>query len=859
MITLASMDEIAQSLCDLALTAGSTLFAGAGVGGRAGLPSWRQFVLHCAEKTEPYDPDTAYLMKRRLESGSLLNALDLFGVCPLIPDGTKLEILAAPFSRKSYDPKSLRALVSLPFNSIVTTNYDRSLHDAFALARQYSAFSAELGDPSLKQAIYNWKEPYVARIHGRAEVPRTMVVDTRGYQRTELDSDYLDFLVHVLTRSRCAFIGYSFVDPAIYRVLQVVDSRVASGFPTEHLALVPASGAELRERLARYNIRVLLYDEAAGHELVWKAIRAALDQYRAGREKPASAYPTPMAAAHRFLAVSYARAVMAPRAAPLRSIIVEGIALGLLAEHDGLTRLELAERLRRVVPLTSAEAERAIQPVADRLIQEGVIREPERQLWLVQKAENRIVPDLHKLAEGVANRLKVRLGIEATGADLNLFAQVLERLVLARGWDLAAGLASAKRSDLFDLAVPLRRALEELAGSVNQSRKDAISDAIRNMLERPDAHEAAILTRLARLSFGVEIALERGKSTLVHALTLPERIYLDASVLLPAITPGHPYRATYVAAIRRLQDAATRVGLASRVFVLEPFLNEVVSHRANAIRLVEEAALEDPRRLARFVEFNRADYTNVYVGGYSSTVGRTSKPIRFQEYLSEVAPYATEEQAAEFIRGQGVETVSGKPQDPKERDYLESFTSELQRAYAADAKIWREAKPDVLIRHEGQQLARLMRELESGARSVFVTADSRLRRLATGERLAAVAPALFSHTGLLQLVDLLVGLDAEDESLARLLWAIEARDQRDTLRGYFIDVALRRYDAALALSIPKLVDGIVTETMDAASREGIEFAEFGAGTNVKRTFEFLDRFENRFYERMAEQIRSQEQ
>jgi hypothetical protein len=274
------------------------------------------------------------------------------------------------------------------------------------------------------------------------------------------------------------------------------------------------------------------------------------------------------------------------------------------------------------------------------------------------------------------------------------------------------------------------------------------------------------------------------------------------------------------------------------------------------VRLVEEGGLEDPQRLLRFVGFTRADYTNVYVGGYSSAVGRAQRPISFREYLQDVAPYSNEAEASEFIREQGIETVSGKASDPKERDYLDSFTSELQRAYATDAQTWRDDKPDVLIRHEAQQLARLMRELESGQRSVFVTADSRLRRLATGEKLAPIAPALFSHTGLLQLVDLLVGLDAEDESLSRLLWAIEARDERATLRGYFTDLALRRYDAAVAMSTPKLVEGIVKETIEAASREGVEFESFAAGADVKRTFEFLDRFEDRFYERMADEMRA---
>jgi hypothetical protein len=87
---------------------------------------------------------------------------------------------------------------------------------------------------------------------------------------------------------------------------------------------LPSSGQDLQERLARYNIKVLIYDESAQHETLWRGVRAALNRYRAESPKPTPAYPTPMASAHRFLAACYARAAMAPEAAPLRSIISEG-------------------------------------------------------------------------------------------------------------------------------------------------------------------------------------------------------------------------------------------------------------------------------------------------------------------------------------------------------------------------------------------------------------------------------------------------------------------------------------------------------------------------------------------------------
>ena len=517
----ASIELIARELTAVARSPASTLFAGAGTGKRAGLPDWHEYVSGLADAMETYDPDVAALMRKRVSARLYLNALELYQTCPLMPAGTRLQKLAEPFAPRAYNAKSLRALVALPFDRIVTTNFDRSLHDAFAMVRQRAPLSAELGDPSLRQAIYNWKDPYIARVHGRAEIPTTMVLDQTGYQRTEGDADYLEFLIHILTRTRCAFLGYSFVDPAIHRILAVTDVRVATAFAVEHLAILPASGVDLVARLARYNIRVLLYDDRNGHDALWHAIRQALNYYRDGGSKPAASFPEPFESAHRILAASYARAVMAPQAVPLRMIVLEGLTLGILADSDGLTRLEVAERLRRIVPMKSTEAEESVHPAVDRLVKDGVIDERDRQLHLVKPPGNKIEPDLRDLGLGVANRVRVRHGFELHEVEREAIEKVLAHLVLSRGWDLAATLASAKRSDLFELSQPLDAAFARFGNRIERAYHAAAKEAIRDLLARPNSREAEILARLARLSFGVEVALERGRSTQIHALTLP--------------------------------------------------------------------------------------------------------------------------------------------------------------------------------------------------------------------------------------------------------------------------------------------------------------------------------------------------
>jgi hypothetical protein len=144
MRTICDAQSLAATLAAILEADRCILFAGAGVAARAGLPVWGSYLEQLAEVVESYEAMLARLIRKRILEGSLLLAAHYYKTCTEIPVGEKLAKLSEPFQSGRYNPERLVPLVRLPFTSIVTTNYDRSLHDAYASAHKVAALPVEL-------------------------------------------------------------------------------------------------------------------------------------------------------------------------------------------------------------------------------------------------------------------------------------------------------------------------------------------------------------------------------------------------------------------------------------------------------------------------------------------------------------------------------------------------------------------------------------------------------------------------------------------------------------------------------------------------------------------------------------------
>ncbi|MBK7672633.1 MAG: SIR2 family protein [bacterium] len=696
------------------------------------------------------------------------------------------------------------------------------------------------------------REYFIARIHGSAEVPSSIVFDAQGYSRIGDDINYIDFLMDVFRRRSVLFVGFSFLDPAIEHVLKVYIDRHGPGFEMLHTAILPHNEPDLAARLRSANIEVIQYDPVDNHVALWRGIREAYGLASAehpGRVVAPAQLSVSTSATHRFLAFAYAQSTTRKDAAPVSIIAYEGVVASILATQGQcvVDVGDIVPEVAKALGFTLAEAGPLVGNVIDRLERRRVVERHESLVQWVGGDDNTLEIDLGYLVQAVVDRMRIRDGIVASDGDRTIASHVLEELLIARAWDMAAQLAGAGVSWPSDLDHQISASVATARVGLKEIHEAASIRAILNLLRVPDGEESTRLTSLARVAFGVQLLLASPRQTLLHTHALPQRIYLDSNIVLPLIASGHPLRPAYQDALMRLATAAQAAGTPLQVVVGNQFLNEVVSHRDIAVRMVADLDLEEPERLGRHIAYHGAINTNVFIGAYATFVGRQKDVVGFDEYLRKFAPYTSEEQLAKYLQKQGIGTVDLSPPEERQQIFIE-IRNALESAYENSGDAPRAGRARVLLIHEAQQLARLSEDVSMGLRSLFVTAHGRFRRVVRGDpRMRELNSQIMSHIGLVALAEVFAGGSTDSRALARLLWTVPAVDSEATLFEYFVDAGLRKYREGLSGDITRAASKAAEEARRQAESEKLQFVGDSV-EDIARTAQFLDRFEDRFYE-----------
>jgi SIR2-like protein len=838
-----------------AISTEPVLFAGAGVSARAGVLTWGPLLDRLKEWIRSRDPQTANLMAEYIHEQDFLTAADYFFLSKRVPDGERLKSLVEHLT--GYNQKELLPLVRLPFHGFVTTNFDRCLLDAYAAANGKAALDFRRGDESFKQV--QWcADPFVARIHGGTELAPSIVLTSKHFESLAEDSVYHDVLVHLFTRKHVLFLGCSFADPAVRAVFEHINKQYGPTPPGLHMALIPDDvNSEFIGRLNRMNVDAIRYDAADHHRAVWEAIdtfSAKLSTSIPASTKPEETAISPFAAAKHYLASCYARVRLSGRLHPLREAVVEGMVSSIIQSHapKGVAEGDVIAAVHRELGIHVDDAKELVGVAIDRLAEEKLCRRHKegggrKVAWSGEADDaNKLDLALDVLVKRAVDRAVVQEGLHPKRDLTESLRNLFREMVLQRGWDLGAAFASNRAPEEVNIGKLLHKACPFLS----LTEIELLQRVCNQMLATPTEAEAKILAELGRASFALELAIQCPRNTLFHSSVLPQKVYLDANVLMPALTYGHPYHEVYRETIERLRQATAQSAGHVQVIASYGFLNEIVSHRRLAIEQVEGWGENFREGIVKEALYYGTANMNVFVGAYAN-VAQTETDLEFSDFLSRYAPYSNERDLAQWVRQHGVIVQSDNQMRGSEYAFI---SHELQKAYANDLASGKGVR---LIEHDAVQISALYSDQQQNKRSLLVTDDKRLRGMVAKGKYKCLVEHMVSNVGLAQMIDLLVGNPGEARGLAKMLWTARSSTKTEEVRQYLVALALREYDEAMAMEMPAVVEQIAEEAVAEADRLGLRLDTDDA-KDRRRFLQFVGTFEDKFFRALRERIERRE-
>jgi hypothetical protein len=131
-------EKLSEVILEFSSQERSVLFTGAGVGKCVGFPLWSEYIEYLAQVCAAHGAEhEATLMKVWASQGSLIEAAGIYEMSKAIPIGERWRRFAEPFTMRPSDERlqPLTHIFTLPFQAVVTTNYDSSQHAAYSLVK----------------------------------------------------------------------------------------------------------------------------------------------------------------------------------------------------------------------------------------------------------------------------------------------------------------------------------------------------------------------------------------------------------------------------------------------------------------------------------------------------------------------------------------------------------------------------------------------------------------------------------------------------------------------------------------------------------------------------------------------------
>jgi hypothetical protein len=819
------------------------VIAGAGVSREAGLPLWPSALAEIADRLDQLGHKAkAAVMREDAADGRYLQAAEQLYLAKLTED-ERDAVLQGVFNKKSIPTARLTALAATPCLGFVSTNYDLSLMRACPPgATPLTTFGREPADLS---AVRTTKDRFFLRLHGRIEVPSTVVLAQRHYEALVHDAAYKE-LFHWVFNQDSIWFGFSFADPAFTRMLAVLAAASGHRVRRRSFALLSQNPEPLLARLLEEaGIKVLPYSSADQHAEGWSLVSHANSSapHVAAYDLAESALRSKLAYVLAHLRLHKDRVT---RTEVLAVVALDAIQRQ-LATKGSAPCDEIVDNL--IEDLVFPQDQRAVLLAAVRLLISdkrleeiaGQVRLPATPPPADQTGSKAGFGDsgtLSELATSVLARASMRYNVRVNDLTRTRAAitEVITRVLVADGLAIGHQLFRGHALDEDRVDTVVASAIRSL-GSRDRSLVVGFADAIQHLLTAPDVKDEQLLDEANAACLTLSLLFTDPAIIAVAESALNRTVFLDTSILLPWICDGHVAAPFYSQIIGGLANFLPRVA--------RGYLNEVVSHRKIALDLHSQHGLSDMTRLEEYARFARVEGMNAFLGGWSGLVA-SGRHETFKDYLARVAPYTDEVGAAKHLEGMGVQ-IFDLPRADVDMPTRERVESEITR-YLREQNRPREP---LVVRHDADMLAFLADRIEPADKAaLFITADRALLRAVSGfpSGLRDVLGSVWLPHQAASAVELAGRSRGHMRGFSRTLWNLRVNDAA-RLREFYIDRILLEYEPALAQDIQVVVDQIVDEV----TRSGRLVAgadDPSSGRTSLEGFRALDQFEPRFHQLM---------
>ncbi len=634
-------------------------FIGAGASVDAGAPTWPQLLDRVIEglpetnRTQIVGDPRFIAAKKASNFPNCFSRVQHFIGRRALETQVRVEIFRHP-----QPGELLKEIANWPFAGYVTTNYDRLVRKALQRIGQDGGW-AEVGNcDSEIRKISGDAERLIWHLHGsvdRSDEQCKLVLAEEDYDAFYLESSRVaNQLRSLLTQRRIVFIGFSFEDAELKRLLKIAALYCNPAQPAfAFLAGLDGPDGERKriDLLERHNVDVIPYEIVNDSH---KRLIGRLRVYGSFILKRDQKFGQPRRACPSYH-VETTSLLVYNKLAAAKALDIEGDTLGSLLKarvvsllrskgpqtFEALTN-DLAERIRilKGVPTDDIEGIAAfIQKQVKDLVARGLVENTdpirltengadlsENQAAAAQTLHQQFASSLEERARRMRGDDESSVRNIAKAAE-GFFAECIQRRALGVAMAVYAPDTKFKQYHMLALLQSLPHYLEQLD---NMEEALALVDLIQGFLAQPTEAESKYLGVALQASFSVTLLGYDHDLVQSRVKQLSSTMFLiDASMLIHILARSSVGHAPACSILGRLKQ------LGARLATTERLVTEVAEHARWAREHIKTRSGLTPEVLIA-VTGHAGLHENLFLDGFLHEVTEKGKSFDFDLYLDSV-------------------------------------------------------------------------------------------------------------------------------------------------------------------------------------------------------------------------------